>query len=113
MPDGPEPDDPAGTRHRAGMPVAGIDDQAVSAWLERNVEGAAPPFVFEPIPGGNSNLTYRVRGEGEREFALRRPPLGKILESAHDMAREYRVISALQGSGVRCRPHWGCAPTRA
>lgn len=82
------------------MAVAGIDEQAVSAWLERNVEGAAPPFVFEPIPGGNSNLTYRVRGEGEREFALRRPPLGNILESAHDMAREYRVISALHGSGV-------------
>ena len=82
------------------MPVAGIDERAVSAWMASNVEGAEPPFVFQPIPGGNSNLTYRVRGKGQREFALRRPPLGHILESAHDMAREYRVISALHGSGV-------------
>ena len=86
------------------MPVAGIDHQAVSAWLASNVEGAEPPFVFQPIPGGNSNLTYRVRGRAGREFALRRPPLGHILESAHDMAREYRVISALQGSGVPVPP---------
>ena len=107
MPDDPVPDDPTGTRHRAGMPVAGIDEQAVSHWLECHVEGATPPFVFEPIPGGNSNLTYRVRGEGQQEFALRRPPLGKILESAHDMAREYRVISALRGSGVPVPPALG------
>ena len=89
------------------MPVAGIDEQAVSVWLASNVDGAEPPFVFQPIPGGNSNLTYRVRGRAEREFALRRPPLGHILESAHDMAREYRVISALQGSGVPVPPALG------
>ena len=68
--------------------------------MSSNVEGAEPPFVFRPIPGGNSNLTYRVRGSNGREFALRRPPMGRILESAHDMAREYRLISALQGSRV-------------
>lgn len=82
------------------MPVAGIDEGAVTAWMAANVETAEPPFVFEPIPGGNSNLTYRVRGACGRRFALRRPPLGHILPRAHDMAREYRVISALQGSGV-------------
>ena len=89
------------------MPVAGIDEQAVGAWLVSNVEGAEPPFAFQPIPGGNSNLTYRVRGGTGRELALRRPPLGHILESAHDMAREYRVISALQGSGVPVPPALG------
>ena len=92
------------------MPVAGIDERKVTAWLASNVAAAEPPFVFEPIPGGNSNLTYRVSGKGEREFALRRPPLGHILESAHDMAREYRVISALQGSGVPVPPALGLCP---
>ncbi|WP_326560116.1 phosphotransferase family protein [Micromonospora sp. NBC_01796] len=51
------------------------------------------------IPGGRSNLTYRVR-TGAREFVLRRPPLGHVLATAHDMAREFRVISALSGTGV-------------
>ncbi|MDE0169790.1 MAG: phosphotransferase family protein [bacterium] len=89
------------------MPVAGIDERAVSMWMSANVEGAEPPFVFRPIPGGNSNLTYRVRGSNGREFALRRPPMGRILESAHDMAREYRLISALQGSRVPVPPALG------
>ena len=80
--------------------VAGIEEAAVSSWLAGRVEGAEPPFTFDLIPGGNSNLTYRVRGKGEADLALRRPPLGNILESAHDMAREFRVISALQGTGV-------------
>lgn len=87
--------------------VAGIDESAVSRWLADRIEGAEPPFTFHPIPGGNSNLTYRVRGRGGTDFALRRPPLGKILESAHDMAREYRVISALQGTGVPVPPALG------
>ena len=94
------------------MQVAGIDEQAVSAWLVSNVEGVEPPFAFQPIPGGNSNLTYRVRGRAGRELALRRPPLGNILESAHDMAREYRVISALQGSRVPVPPALGLCSDR-
>lgn len=82
------------------MTVAGIDEPAVSSWMANRIEGAHPPFAFHLIPGGNSNLTYRVQGVGEADLALRRPPLGNILESAHDMAREFRVISALQGTGV-------------
>jgi aminoglycoside phosphotransferase (APT) family kinase protein len=89
------------------MSVEGIDERSVSAWMSANVDGAEPPFVFLPIPGGNSNLTYRVRGSDGREFALRRPPMGRILESAHDMAREYRLISALQGSQVPVPPALG------
>ena len=95
------------------MPVAGINEAAVTAWMMTNIEGAEPPFAYEPIPGGNSNLTYRVRGAGEDEFALRRPPLGHVLESAHDVAREFRVISALQGSGVPVPPALGlCSDPR-
>jgi aminoglycoside phosphotransferase (APT) family kinase protein len=51
------------------------------------------------ISGGKSNLTYRVRSDAG-EVVLRRPPLGHILPTAHDMAREYRVQSALRGTAV-------------
>jgi len=51
------------------------------------------------ITGGRSNLTYRLETEGRR-FVLRRPPLGNILPTAHDMAREYRVLAGLHGSAV-------------
>jgi aminoglycoside phosphotransferase (APT) family kinase protein len=51
------------------------------------------------LSGGRSNLTYRVRA-GDEQWVLRRPPLGHVLETAHDMSREYRVIDALQGSRV-------------
>ena len=51
------------------------------------------------ISGGKSNLTYRVASDAG-EVILRRPPLGHILPTAHDMAREYRVLSALEGTAV-------------
>lgn len=51
------------------------------------------------ISGGKSNLTYRVRSDAG-EVILRRPPLGHILPTAHDMAREYRVLSALHQTPV-------------
>jgi aminoglycoside phosphotransferase (APT) family kinase protein len=53
----------------------------------------------ELISGGRSNLTYLVTS-GDQEVVLRRPPLGHVLPTAHDMAREFTVISALQGSDV-------------
>jgi aminoglycoside phosphotransferase (APT) family kinase protein len=49
--------------------------------------------------GGRSNLTYVV-ADGERSWVLRRPPLGHVLATAHDMGREFRVLSALAGSAV-------------
>jgi aminoglycoside phosphotransferase (APT) family kinase protein len=52
------------------------------------------------IEGGRSNLTYR-RTAGTRAWVLRRPPLGHVLATAHDMAREYRVMTALRPAGVR------------
>ncbi len=85
----------------------GIDERAVSRWISDRVEGAEPPFTFQMIPGGNSNLTYRVRSTAGEDLALRRPPLHSILESAHDMAREFRVISALQETGVPVPPALG------
>ncbi|MFB9429362.1 phosphotransferase family protein [Streptoalloteichus tenebrarius] len=57
------------------------------------------PLSAELITGGRSNLTYRV-SDGEHRWVLRRPPLGHVLATAHDMAREHRVISALADSPV-------------
>ncbi len=75
--------------------VDGIDRGPVTAWLEANIDGAVGPFDFEMIVGGHSNLTYRVTGGDGTRFVLRRPPLTAVLATAHDMAREHRVISAI------------------
>lgn len=93
-------------RGRAGA-VPGIDRGRVTAWMVENIDAAVPPLRFEPIPGGNSNLTYRVTGTDGAEFALRRPPLGHALATAHDVGREYRIISALDGAGVPVPPALG------
>jgi aminoglycoside phosphotransferase (APT) family kinase protein len=82
----------------------GIDRDGVGAWFEANVPEAQPPLSFARISGGHSNLTYAVTDACGRAWALRRPPLGDRLASAHDMAREYRVISALQEAPVPVPP---------
>ena len=78
----------------------GIQVDRVTEWLTANVEGAIAPFDFEIIAGGHSNLTFKVTDAGGDRFVLRRPPLGHVLASAHDMGREYRIIHGLQGSAV-------------
>jgi aminoglycoside phosphotransferase (APT) family kinase protein len=79
--------------------VPGIDEERVGRFLREHVAGAIGPFRFELIAGGRSNLTFRVH-DGARSFVLRRPPLGHLLPTAHDMRREHRVLSALAGTGV-------------
>ena len=79
-------------------------------WLGDHVPGATGPFRFDLIAGGRSNLTYRVACGDGTEFVLRRPPLGNVLATAHDMGREHRIIHALQGSSVPVAPTLGmCA----
>jgi aminoglycoside phosphotransferase (APT) family kinase protein len=82
----------------------GIDPAGLRAWFGEHVAGAEPPLRFERIAGGHSNLTYRVTDAGGRRWALRRPPLGKRLGSAHDMAREHKVVSALGPTDVPVAP---------
>lgn len=82
----------------------GIDGERVSAWLATNVDGANAPFTFHAITGGHSNLTLTVTGADGRRFVLRRPPLGHVLASAHDMEREHRIIAGLQTSAVPVPP---------
>jgi aminoglycoside phosphotransferase (APT) family kinase protein len=77
----------------------GLDVGALAGFLDR----ARPGLIRRPldaalITGGRSNLTYGIRDAGGRELIVRRPPLGHVLATAHDMAREYRVISALAGT---------------
>jgi len=82
----------------------GIDVERVTSWLTENVAGAHAPFAFDAITGGHSNLTITVTGADGRRFVLRRPPLGHVLASAHDMEREHRIISGLQSSSVPVPP---------
>lgn len=80
--------------------MRGIDVARVSAWLADNIEGAQQPFEFSLIAGGHSNLTYRVVGADGTAYVLRRPPMGHVLATAHDMAREHRIITAVGQTGV-------------
>ncbi|HXC19221.1 MAG TPA: phosphotransferase family protein [Acidimicrobiales bacterium] len=79
--------------------VVGIDEANVSAWMGEHVKAVAP-LTFDLIAGGRSNLTYRVVDADGTAFALRRPPTSHVLPTAHDMVREYTVISALHPLGV-------------
>jgi aminoglycoside phosphotransferase (APT) family kinase protein len=78
----------------------GIRVDSVSDWLAANIEGLKPPFVFDLITGGRSNLTYKVIDAAGRAIVVRRPPTGKILATAHDMTREHRIVSAVGRSEV-------------
>ena len=91
----------------------GIDRAGVEAWFEANVPGAKPPLSFDRISGGRSNLTFGVHDADGHAWALRRPPLGKRLGSAHDMGREHRVIAALQGTPVPVPPVIGLCEDEA
>ena len=80
--------------------MEGINEQSVAQWLLGNIDGVEAPFSYDLIAGGHSNLTYGVTDSNGRKLVLRRPPLGHVLESAHDMGREHKIISALYGTGV-------------
>jgi len=95
---------PAGTlrvvsEHRPGE-LPGLDLAALSSWLDEQLPGTRVGALrAELVAGGRSNLTYRVDDDAHA-WVLRRPPLGHVLATAHDMAREHRVIGALAGTAV-------------
>jgi aminoglycoside phosphotransferase (APT) family kinase protein len=95
------------TDHPGGGPVGGeripgLDLGRLSAYLESHRPDllaelpAGSALTARLIPGGRSNLTYELG----RDWVLRRPPLGHVLATAHDMVREHRVLSGLAGSPV-------------
>ncbi len=78
----------------------GVDLERLRPFFVANVTGAHDaPLTATLIAGGRSNLTYSV-SDGTSTWVLRRPPLGHVLPTAHDMAREYRVMSALAPTDV-------------
>lgn len=87
--------------------MKGIDEPKVTEWLTANCAGLAAPLAFDAITGGHSNLTYKVTDAAGKCVVLRRPPLGAVLATAHDMAREHRIISALAKSSVPVPPALG------
>lgn len=79
--------------------VAGLDAVAAAAWLAE-VAGLREPVRFARIGQGQSNLTFLATDARGRRLVLRRPPLGPLLASAHDVAREHRILRALGPTGV-------------
>jgi aminoglycoside phosphotransferase (APT) family kinase protein len=80
--------------------TSGLDLTSVSEWIGDLGIGAVSPLTFERVGNGQSNLTYAVQDAGNSRWVLRRPPLGHLLASAHDVMREYRILTALQNTGV-------------
>src|SRR3954447_4797303 len=91
----------------------GIEAAGVTAWFEAHVADVVPPLQFSLIAGGRSNFTYTVTDSAGQRFVLRRPPLGPLLPSAHDMGREHRVIAALGPSPVPVPPIVGLCTDEA
>jgi aminoglycoside phosphotransferase (APT) family kinase protein len=106
-------DEATGQGDGSATAVDGIDAAGVGGWFAEHVPAARPPLSYERIAGGHSNLTYRVADAAGGEWALRRPPLGKRLSSAHDMAREHRVVAALGGTPVPVAPAVGLCEDEA
>ena len=80
--------------------LPGLDLTRFAAWFDDACPGEiGGPLRGRLIAGGRSNLTYEVT-DGTRNWVVRRPPLGHVLATAHDMAREHRVITALRDTGV-------------
>ena len=78
-----------------------LDTAKLAAWLDAELGARGPVRVLQ-FPGGHSNLTYLVT-HGDAEYVLRRPPFGSKVKSAHDMGREFTVLTRLW-------PVYGCAP---
>ena len=78
-----------------GEDMVGINAGNVGEWFDAEIDGARSPLSFELITGGHSNLTYKVTDADGSDFVLRRPPTGAVLATAHDMAREHKIISGV------------------
>jgi aminoglycoside phosphotransferase (APT) family kinase protein len=97
-------DDAVSTHSEGEGAPAGIDADSVTAWLAERVDALAEPLRFDLILGGQSNLTFRVTDADGRRWVLRRPPLKQVLATAHDMAREHRIMAALAPTDVPVPP---------
>ena len=78
----------------------GYDIPAVERWVGAHVKALVPPFEWTRLEGGHSNLTYRLDAANGHSAVIRRPPQGELLPRAHDMSREWALISALGPTAV-------------
>jgi aminoglycoside phosphotransferase (APT) family kinase protein len=79
--------------------VPGINFENLIPWFSEHVQ-PVDSLTAKVIGHGRSNITYRLESPEGSAWVLRRPPLSHVLPTAHDMKREYRVISALEGTGI-------------
>ncbi|MBL8353007.1 MAG: phosphotransferase family protein [Burkholderiaceae bacterium] len=80
--------------------VVGYDIARVEAWIAAQVPALQGPFGWTRLEGGHSNLTYLLVDARGQKAVIRRPPMGELLPKAHDMGREWALISALGGTPV-------------
>ena len=72
-----------------------LDLKVIDEFLKDNIPGLNGDISIQQFPSGHSNLTYFIK-VGERELVLRKPPAGKKAKTAHDMSREYNILTALK-----------------
>ncbi len=84
-----------------GSPVlTGLDEARVSDWLANDAGlDLRPPFRFRRVGRGRSNLTFLVEDAADQSLVLRRPPMGELLASAHDIGREFVFLTMLSAAG--------------
>ena len=91
---------------------AGYDTPAVEAWIAQHIPSLRGPLVWTRLEGGHSNLTCLIEDSVSQRAVIRRPPMGELLPKAHDMAREWALISALGPTAVPVPQALGfCADT--
>ncbi|MBH80447.1 MAG: phosphotransferase family protein [Gammaproteobacteria bacterium] len=88
------------TDHDESTGPEGYQVAAVEEWIEQNVPDLTPPFRWTRLLGGHSNLTYQLDDAQGSHAVIRRPPQGELLPKAHDMSREWALISALGPTAV-------------
>ena len=88
------------TDHDESLGPEGYQVDAVESWIRENIPSLTPPFEWLRLEGGHSNLTYQLRDQNGEMAVIRRPPQGELLPKAHDMSREWALISALGPTDV-------------
>jgi aminoglycoside phosphotransferase (APT) family kinase protein len=86
--------------HDESQGPEGYKVDAVERWITENVAELSPPLQWTRLQGGHSNLTYLVEDSQGHQAVIRRPPQGQLLPKAHDMSREWALISALSPTPV-------------
>jgi aminoglycoside phosphotransferase (APT) family kinase protein len=98
-----------GTAPDSLVKVPGVEHAGLTAWLSRLDSGVTPPVTARRIGVGQSNLTYMLSDAAGHRWVLRRPPMGHLLASAHDVLREARILSALAPTDVPAPLIYGVA----